>query len=305
MEFFQTPNLNFIRAMRVAVPISGIIVALSILAMVVIGPNLGIDFTGGTLVQVQVTPPVDIGQLRAVLEQAGFRDAGVQDVTATHDFLITFRQAQETIEADAASAITTALRQGLTGHNVDLRRQETVGPKIGGELRNAAVNAMALSLILMIIYMWFRFVLRYGFAAVIALAHDVIITYGIFVVFHLEVSLQIVAAFLTLVGYSINDKIVVFDRVRENMRLRRREGYAEVVNRSINETLSRTCLTSTVLMATGALWAFGGPVIRDFAMVMTLGVLIGTYSSAFIGCWFIIWWNNRFLKDTKRAQATM
>ncbi len=306
MEFFRTPNLNIVGAMRVAGPISGILVLLSILAIIVIGPRMGIDFTGGTLVQVRVTPQVEIGELRSVLERSGFADAGVQDMAGTHEYLITFNQAQAVdIGADASTGIMAALRNGLSGRTVELRRQESVGPKIGDELRTSAANAMAMAMVLMVVYMWFRFVLRYGIAAVIALAHDVIITLGIFVVMDKEVSLQIVAAFLTLVGYSINDKIVVFDRIRENMKLRRKESYREVINRSINETLSRTCLTSTVLMATGALWAFGGPVIHDFAFVMTMGIVIGTYSSAFIGSGVLIYWYERFIADRKRVQPSM
>jgi preprotein translocase subunit SecF len=305
MEFFSTPNLNFIGAMKVAGPISGILVVLSLLVILVVGPEIGIDFVGGTLVQVRVTPQVDIGELRGVLERSGFADAGVQDMAGTHEYLITYNKAQGDLEADASTGIVSALRNGLSGRTIELRRQESVGPKIGSELRTAAANAMALAMVLMVVYMWFRFVLRYGIAAVIALAHDVIITLGIFVLLHKEVSLQIVAAFLTLIGYSINDKIVVFDRIRENMRLRRKESYRAIINRSINETLSRTCLTSTVLMATACLWAFGGPVIRDFAFVMTLGVIIGTYSSAFIGSGVLVFWYERFIADRKRVQPSM
>jgi preprotein translocase subunit SecF len=305
MEFFSTPNLNFVGAMKVAGPISGILVVLSLLAILVVGPQMGIDFVGGTLVQVRVTPQVDIGELRSVLGSSGFADAGVQEMAGTQEYLITFNQAEGDLGADASTGIVSALRNGLSGRTIELRRQESVGPKIGKELRTAAANAMALSMLLMVIYMWFRFVLRYGIAAVLALAHDVIITLGIFVVLHKEVSLQIVAAFLTLIGYSINDKIVVFDRIRENMRLRRKESYRAIINRSINETLSRTCLTSTVLMATACLWAFGGPVIRDFAFVMTLGVIIGTYSSAFIGSGVLVFWYERFIADRKRVQPTM
>jgi preprotein translocase subunit SecF len=273
--------------------------------ILVVGPEIGIDFVGGTLVQVRVTPQVDIGELRGVLERSGFADAGVQDMAGTHEYLITYNKAQGDLEADASTGIVSALRNGLSGRTIELRRQESVGTKIGSELRTAAANAMALAMVLMVVYMWFRFVLRYGIAAVIALAHDVIITLGIFVLLHKEVSLQIVAAFLTLIGYSINDKIVVFDRIRENMRLRRKESYRAIINRSINETLSRTCLTSTVLMATACLWAFGGPVIRDFAFVMTLGVIIGTYSSAFIGSGVLVFWYERFIADRKRVQPSM
>jgi len=305
MEFFRNPHYNIVGRMPAAMIISGVLVVASLALLVIKGPRLGIDFTGGTLLQVRVVPAVPIGELRGVLANSGHPDAEVQDLGSSSEYLITINQNRGELDVSTSRNLMEALRGDLAGRTVELRREESVGPKIGDELRTAAANAIFLSLVLIVVYMWFRFVLRYGLAAIVALAHDVIITFGIFTVLNLELTLQIVAAFLTLVGYSVNDKIVVFDRIRENMRLRRRESYRDVVNRSINETLSRTCLTSTVLMATDTLWAFGGPVIRDFAFVMTIGIVIGTYSSAFIGSGLLVWWYERFIADSKRAQPSM
>jgi preprotein translocase SecF subunit len=189
---------------------------------------------------------------------------------------------------------------------IELRREESVGPKVGGELRSAAANAIALSLVLIVIYIWFRFVFRYGIAAILALVHDVTLTLGVFSLLDLEVSLQVIAAFLTIIGYSLNDTIVVFDRIRENMKLRRKESYSDVINRSINECLSRTVLTSlTTFFVALTLYLFGGPVIHDFAFALCFGVLIGTYSSMFIASPVLVFWYEHFIADKKRAGAEM
>ena len=171
------------------------------------------------------------------------------------------------------------------------RREESVGPKIGSELRTAAVNSVVAALALIVLYITIRFVFRYGVAAIVALIHDVLITLGIFSLMDFEISLQIIAAFMTIIGYSLNDTIVVFDRIRENMKLRRKESYRQVINRSINECLSRTVLTSvTTFFVAFSLYLFGGPVIHDFAFALTFGVVIGTYSSMFIASPILVWW---------------
>ncbi len=307
MEFFRKANINFVGAMKGAFVLSSLLIIASVVILIARGgPRLGIDFTGGTVVQVRVTPTTGIGDVRAVLERSGYSGAQVQDMAGTNDYLITFREANATAGANAGATLLEALRGGLSGREVELRREESVGPKIGGELRTAAANAIFLSLVLIVVYMWFRFVFRYGVAAILALVHDVTITLGLFAVLNLEVSLPIIAAFLTIIGYSLNDTIVVFDRIRENMKLRRKESYREVINRSINETLSRTILTSaTTLAATLSLWLLGGPVIHDFAFAMTFGIVVGTYSSIFIASPILVYWYERFIADRKRVQPSM
>jgi preprotein translocase subunit SecF len=307
MEFFRKANINFVGAMKGAFILSAILVLGSLGVLIARGgPRLGIDFTGGSVVQVRITPQTGIGDVRSVLERSGYGGAQVQDMAGTNEYLITFREANATTGVGSGATMLSALRNGLSGREIELRREESVGPKIGSELRSAAANAVFLSLVLIVVYMWFRFVFRYGIAAILALVHDVTITLGLFAVLDLEVSLPIIAAFLTIIGYSLNDTIVVFDRIRENMKLRRKESYREVINRSINETLSRTILTSaTTLAATLSLWLLGGPVIHDFAFAMTFGILIGTYSSIFIASPILVYWYERFILDRKRVQPSM
>jgi preprotein translocase SecF subunit len=240
-----------------------------------------------------------------VLEQAGIANAQVQDFGAPGEFLISV-ESKAGQAMDEANIIKSAIANGLPGTTMELRREEAVGPKVGAELRTSAANSVFASLVLIIIYVGIRFVFRYGVAGVIALAHDVTITLGIFSVLNKEISLSVIAAFLTIVGYSIMDSVVVFDRIRENMRLRRREGYPEVINVSINQTLSRTVLTSgCTLLTTASLWILGGPVIRDFAFALTFGIVVGTYSSIFIAAPILVWWVQRRVTDKRRPQPAM
>jgi len=306
MEFFRDPKINFVGAMKPAFTISAVLVLVTIVSLILHGgPRLSIDFTGGSILQVRLAPIPDIGELRAALDSAGYVGAQVQEFGAPDEFLITFPELEGDL-MDAGQIMLNSLREGLPGYEIELRREEAVGPKIGGELRTAAANAVALSLVLIVMYIWFRFVLRYGFAAIIALVHDVTLTIGIFSLLDLEISLSVIAAFLTIIGYSLNDTIVVFDRIRENMKLRRKESYAEVINRSINECLSRTFITSlTTFTVALTLYLVGGPVIHDFAFALCFGVVIGTYSSMFIASPVLVFWYHRFVADRKRAAATM
>jgi preprotein translocase subunit SecF len=306
MEFFRDPKINFVGAMKPVFTISVLLVLLTVVSLILHGgPRLSIDFTGGSILQVRMAPVPEIAELRTALEGAGFTGAQVQEFGAEDEFLITFPRVDEDL-MDAGQVMMRGLREGLPGYEIELRREETVGPKIGGELRTAAGSAVALSLLLIVIYIWFRFVLRYGFAAIVALVHDVTLTIGIFSLLDLEISLSVIAAFLTIIGYSLNDTIVVFDRIRENMRLRRKESYAEVINRSINECLSRTFLTSvTTFTVALTLYLVGGPVIHDFAFALCFGVVIGTYSSMFIASPVLVFWYERFVAEKKRAGASM
>jgi preprotein translocase subunit SecF len=306
MEFFRNPKINFVGAMKPAFTVSVILLLVAAVSLVLHGgPRQSIDFTGGTDIQVRFVPEPEIGQIRTVLAEAGVVGAQVQEFGAPDEFLIRAPQ-MDTDLLDASKSLLASLRDGMPGFEIELRREESVGPKVGGELRSAAANAIALSLVLIVIYIWFRFVFRYGIAAILALVHDVTLTLGVFSLLDLEVSLQVIAAFLTIIGYSLNDTIVVFDRIRENMKLRRKESYREVINRSINECLSRTVLTSvTTFFVAFTLYIFGGPVIHDFAFALCFGVLIGTYSSMFIASPVLVFWYERFIAEKKRAGAEM
>ena len=306
MEFFRNPHINFVGAMKPAFTVSMILILISAVSLVLHGgPRQSIDFTGGTDLQLRFEPVPDIAQIRDVLDGAGIEGAQVQEFGAANEFLIRAPQMDENL-LDASQKLLGSLRDAMPDHQIELRREESVGPKVGGELRSAAANAIALSLLLIVIYIWFRFVFRYGIAAIVALIHDVLLTVGVFSLLDLEVSLSVIAAFLTIIGYSLNDTIVVFDRIRENMKLRRKESYADVINRSINECLSRTVLTSlTTFFVAITLYLFGGPVIHDFAFALSFGVVIGTYSSMFIASPVLVFWYEHFIAERKRAGAQM
>ncbi len=307
LQFFHNANFDFIGKMKVAFVLSALIIGAGLVSLAAKGgPRWSIDFTGGSILQVKIDPSPGVGEVRRVIDGAGFAGAQVQDFGAADEFLITL-PGSETGEQSGAERAAVALRQALPQANVEIRREEKVGAKIGDELKTAAINSVLAASVLVVVYLTVRFIFRYGVAALLATLHDMIITLGVFSLLNKEVSLQIVAAFLTILGYSLNDTIVVFDRIRENMRLRRREGYREVLNRSINETLSRTVLTAgTTLLTSLALFFLGGPVIHDFAFCMTFGVLTGTFSSIFIAAPILLVWHDRAARSDKRkAQPAM
>ncbi len=308
MEFFTNPKINFVGAMKVAFSLSAALVIISAVLMLIHGgPRLSIDFTGGSVLQVKIAPAPQVQDIRSALEAKGYAGVQVTDFGSADEFLITFPDPDASVETlDAAQLLLNDLRGGLPDAEIELRREESVGPKIGGELRTAAANSIVAALALIVLYITFRFVFRYGIAAIMALVHDVTLTLGIFSLMDLEISLSIIAAFLTIIGYSLNDTIVVFDRIRENMKLRRKEAYRDVINRSINECLSRTILTSlTTFFVAATLYFLGGPVIHDFAFALCFGVLVGTYSSMFIASPILVWWYERRLADKKRMAVEM
>jgi len=242
---------------------------------------LGVDFQGGTQVQVQFQNPPDVNAIRKATDAAGIKDAHIvtYDAPEKREMLISVPEQTDNSVDASRTAIEGALRDHYS-NPFKVNKVESVGPTVGHQLEKQAGLATLYSLIGMLIYLWFRFELIYGVAAVVAVFHDTLITVGFFAIFEKEVSLTVIAAILTLVGYSMNDTIVVFDRIRENLRLSRREGLTEVVNRSINQTLSRTVLTSGLTFLTVlALFIFGGQVLHNFSFALVVGILIGTYSS--------------------------
>jgi len=306
MEFLTKTNFKLVDKTRYTFVLSALLILAGVASLIVHGgPHLGIDFTGGTILQVRILPAPDLAQVRDMLEGAGFAGVQVQDFGASDELLITFANVDDGT-LDAAEEMKAVLDEGLAGSTVEMRREESVGPKIGSELKTAAMNSVVAALVLIVLYITVRFVFRYGIAAIVALVHDVLITLGVFSLLDKEITLSIIAAFMTIIGYSLNDTIVVFDRIRENMKLRRRESYKDVINRSINETLSRTIVTSvTTLFVAGALYVIGGAVIHDFAFALCFGVIIGTYSSIFIASPVLVWWNQRSITDPRRQRQTM
>ena len=312
MQFFSNANVNFVGRMKGAFILSAVLLLVGIGSLIVKGgPALSIDFTGGTILQVRIHPAPTVAEVRGAIERdIAFAGVQVQDFGAADEFLITFRNISEGNigegDADPAGQMKARLVESFSASQVELRRQESVGPKIGAEIQTAAMNSVFAALVLIVLYITVRFVFRYGIAAILALVHDVMITLGIFSLLNMEISLSIIAAFMTIIGYSLNDTIVVFDRIRENMRLRRRESYREVINRSINECLSRTILTSlTTFFVAGTLWLLGGPVIHDFAFALSFGVIVGTYSSVFIASPILVWWYEWRITDKKRTKPSL
>ena len=279
-------SINFLKHRRIAFIFSIFLVASSIGLFVVKGLNLGIDFKGGILIEARnTTGPADISGLRADLGQLGLGDISLQEFGTPTDVLVRVQRQEGDEEAQIAAIATIS---STLGDSYDIRRTEFVGPTVGAELAEKGMLAVACALLAIMVYIWFRFEWQFSIAAILALAHDVLSTVGLFALTSFEFNLATVAAILTIAGYSINDTVVVFDRVRENLRRYKSYEIEDIINKSLNETLSRTVMTSfTTLLALLAITIFGGAVLRDFALAMIWGVLIGTYSSVFVAVGFL------------------
>ena len=272
--------LDFMGRARHAMVLSGGLLALSIGSLLFQGLNLGVDFEGGTLIEVGYPAPVELDEIRGQLEVAGFDRAVVQHFGSAQDVLVRIKP-DDRPQSELSNQVLETLRGG--SQELQLRRVEYVGPQVGEELRDDGGLAMLYALGLILIYVALRFEYRFSFGAVIALIHDVILTIGFFSLTRIEFDLTVLAAILAVIGYSLNDTIVVFDRIRENFRALRRQSSTEVLNVSINQTLSRTLMTSlTTLLVLFALFFFGGEVIHAFSIALIVGVIIGTYSSIYV-----------------------
>jgi preprotein translocase subunit SecF len=288
VEFFRNVNIDWLGkkwyflGFSLIFSIAGIISMASHWAKIGSPVPLGVDFRGGTQVQVQFQNPVDANHIRKAMEDAGVKDASIRSYgsAGANEMLISLPEQLDETSLDAGRARIVDALQAHYNNPFTVRNVQVVGPTVGKQLEKQATLATLYSLLGMLIYLWFRFQLIYGVAAVIACFHDTLITIGFFSLTNQEISLTVIAAILTLVGYSMNDTIVVFDRIRENLRLSRREPLPDLVNRSINQTLSRTVLTSGLTFLTVlSLYIYGGPVLRGFSFALVVGILIGTYSS--------------------------
>ena len=261
--------------------LSGILIITSLIFLVFKGLNFGVDFKGGTLIELRTDKSsANITKIRDSFNQMNLGDVSVKNFGNETDFVVKFEK-QNSNDPQFIEEIKTKLSNSIG--SVDFRRVENVGPKVSAELLRSGVIAIALSLAAMLLYIWIRFEWQFSLGAILALFHDVIITLGVFSVFSLEINLSIVAAVLTIVGYSMNDTVVIFDRVRENLRKYSDIKIFELTNISINETLSRTIITSaTTLLALLAIYFFGGEILKGFSLAMILGVVFGTYSSIYI-----------------------
>jgi preprotein translocase subunit SecF len=282
MAFFAgLQNIDFMRRRRLAGAFSIAMVLASIALLLVRGLNFGVDFTGGVLVEVGYPEAVELNPVRDALSQGGFNQAVVQHFGSAREVLVRLPQAEEGNPAQMSASVMHALRQ--MNPAVEMRRVEFVGPAVGEELREDGGLAVLFALIAILIYVAMRFEWRLALGSVVALIHDVLITLGLFALLQAEFDLSVLAAVLAVIGYSLNDTIVVFDRIRENFRRMRKGSPVEIVNRSLNQTLSRTLMTSvTTMLVLIALFFLGGEIIHGFSLALILGVFIGTYSSIYV-----------------------
>jgi len=283
------PKINFISKRFIAFALSLIIIGIGSASFYMRGENrYGIDFTGGMLKQVKFVNPIDIADVRDVLSEHGVVDAQIQTFGDKRSNEIIIRT-----KGEAEDAVDNALNDLIGVDNYEILRVERVGPAVGSDLRKKAIKAIIFALLAILLYIGWRFrSVKYGFAAIVALFHDVLIAAGMLALTGREFSLPIIAALLTIVGYSLNDTIVIFDRIREDLKLMKKSPLSEVVNKSVNQTLSRTLLTSvTTLLVVLSLFIFGGQVINDFAFTLLVGVIVGTYSSVYVASPLLIGWS--------------
>ena len=298
-------RIGFMRWRIICFVMSGVVILLSLVLAVYPGLNYGIDFEGGILMEAQTPGPADLGAMRTALNGLGLGGVALQEFGTSDDVLIRI-QRQEGDDAAQQAAVTEvkAALEKLMPAGVNYRRTEFVGPKVSQELLGDGVMALGFSLIAVLVYIWFRFEWQYGIGAIAALVHDITSTIGFFAITRLQVDLTTVAALLTIVGYSLNDTVVIFDRVRENLRRYKSMSMIELLDRSINETLARTIMTSgTTLVALFALFFFGGEVIRGFTAAMIWGVFVGTYSTVYIATPLLLYLNLRAIGAKEEAKA--
>jgi preprotein translocase subunit SecF len=304
LELLGKTNIDFIGKRRYAYVLSGILSLLGVITVVQIGlgnANTGIDFAGGTAVQLQFEQPVQLDEARAMLAREGFPDAELQQFTTGNKLLIRVKK-QTTIQEKTADRLVAVFTKGLESNPFVVDATTEIGPTVGAKLQQDAVKAITIAMIGIIIYIAVRFEVRFGVAAAVATFHDVLAVLGVMGFMGKEINLLVVTALLTVAGYSLTDTVVVFDRIRENLRTRRRDPLENVINQGINQVLSRTIIVSlTTLLAVVSLYLFGGEVIHDFSFALMLGVLVGTFSSIFVASPLLLLWpgaEGRLLKRT-------
>jgi len=295
MRFLSNTNVDFLGKRKIGFIFSSLLILVGVISMIMYGGlRYNIDFTGGTLVQLKFEKEVKIEDIREALAAQGYGDAEIKHFGSVNEVVI--RTGVEQSAEELSNRFEPIIQQRLPDNPFVEQRLEKVGPKIGKELIVDAVSAVFWAIILILFYVMWRFELKFALGAIIALLHDVFITLGIFSVLNIEISAPIIAAVLTIVGYSLNDTIVVFDRIRENLKVKQKDSSAflSIVNKSLNETLSRTIITSvTTLIVVTILFFLGGEVLRSFAFALIVGILIGTYSSIFVASPFVVEWQIR------------
>jgi len=293
LELLKKTNIDFIGKKYITLIVTGTLSIIGIIAIIQIAAgkaNMGIDFAGGTEIQLRFEKPVALQSVRAALETGGIKGFELQDIPAEKKVMIKTKQSEGDL-SKIADSITAALSQNLSGNKYIVDSTTAIGPKVGTKLRNDAVMAIIMATVGILFYVAVRFKFQFGVGAMIATFHDVLAVLGVFYIMGKEINLIVVSGLLTLAGYSLTDTVVVYDRIRENLKLQFREPLPNVINNSINEVLSRTIITSlTVFLAAAALFFLGGEVIHDFAFAILLGVIVGTYSSIFVASPILLLW---------------
>jgi preprotein translocase SecF subunit len=302
MRFFKKTSIDFMGKRGLWYSVSATLIFVGMITLAIRGVDFGIDFLGGTELIVQFTQPVSISQVRTAMDKIGMGKAEIKTFGSDRDILI--RTAEQAEGMTIGDRMRTALQESFPANPYSVLKEDKIGPKIGAELRRNAIYAVLASVIAIGVYVGFRFKFIYGVGAVVALFHDVLVTLGMIAifngVFNLEINQNMIAAFLTLVGLSVNDTVVIFDRMRENQKIFRSMGLMEVMNKSLNETLSRTIITSgTIFIVLVVLLAVGGEVTRGFAFALTIGIVTGTYSSIYIASAIVLDWAIRTKKASK------
>lgn len=298
-QLIKNPHLDFMGVRKYGYIFSGTLIVIALLLIAFKGPKLGVDFSGGALVWVKFEEPQDVGAIRKSLANVGEALASIQKLSGTNEFVI--RSSSRIDLNKFAENVLGQLKKDFPDNPAELRSKETVEPKISRELTRNTVYAVLLALALMGIYVWFRFDYRFGICSAVSLFHDITITIGALVLTGREFTIPVIGALLTILGYSINDTIIVSDRIREDIKKMRSMPLKDVLNLAINETLSRTTLTVfTVIITLFCLFFFGGPVIADFAFTLIVGLIFGTYSSTFVVCALVTDWEEKFPKKKSK-----
>ena len=292
MRFFHETNFDFVGWRRKAFLISGVLILVSVVSLVVKGgPALSVDFRGGVVIELKFRDPISTEAIRSALDRAGYGKSEILNLGTPKEFLI---NAEAAVDKDVTSIIKSSISQAAPDNPYEVLREEMVGPKVGKELARKAIWATLFSLGAMLVYIAWRFEFRFGVGAIASLVHDAVTVIGLFSILNKEISMAVIAAILTLIGYSVNDTIVVFDRIREDLKKYHRDPLEIVINRAINETLSRTVITAlTVFIVVVFLYIMGGEVLRDFSFAMLYGVVTGCYSSVFVAAPILVEWNLR------------
>jgi preprotein translocase subunit SecF len=302
IELIRNPNINFLGKRNIAFLVSGVFAIIGIIAIVRIATghaNLGIDFAGGTAIQLKFEKSIALHDVRLALESGGLKDFDLQDLPTENKILIRVKKTEQELGL-VSENITNSISQKIPNNPYVVDSTTVVGPKVGGRLRADAAKAVAMAIIGILIYVAFRFQFKFGVGATIATFHDVLAVLGIFYLMGKEINLILITALLTIAGYSLTDTVVVFDRIRENLKQRQKDSVETVMNSSINEVLSRTIITSTTVLLTSiALFFFGGEVLHDFSLAMIMGVIIGTYSSIFVASPIVLLWGGKRLFTKK------